>query len=765
MAGAYSIAIIILIACSSHTLCRQFSDPRGERDVTGENDESSSSQTDVQGPKYVCGSSQSAFLDDAQLLNTGEIRERYKGKSFANLLFEKPVLAPSTTMCTGLNQTCCSLLFEKELHTVIIKEYRELLHSVLESEYLRNCPSVGRESYHSVRLSLVEAKRLLTLEVQEALNTTLQNTRAIDNLFDYLIQFSITADLCPLRSKVRKVVEGLLLTNVVNMALSQSESTVIDLDSIEEEQLTCLKNITGPYIAEYTEEISSIIQRHLVDYKLYVESINLGRKVVTTVKNHPWSSACFSALARMKHCAYCGGYRKFKPCLNFCLNTLRGCLADVAEIYDSFKGFVSAFHLLSKDIDSSLKHESLSANLFMRFATMITEVRGQSSLKYLATRDCSLRDTAISDEDATPTSSSEEPHSRSRRSRFSQPIKTDTDEQSGTSFNTNIDFSDNSVSKAFSNERKCLSTFQELLPSIPQEMCYLSKTNAITNVLNSQCWTGETVGDYDEPLVGLLKREQRNNPSFVGEPLEMYILYESLILELRTKTAEINKTLNFKLVCSDSDDEDCARSVSFECNTEIGSGSGSGSGFGNSSRWNETSLEQEQGDLASGTEPTQKPDTSRSELNQPSDEDFTKNLPYDDQNGAASTTTKSSSSDSEASIDESLVTKGVIVISSTAGTQDSSTTEIPSSDDTPGDTQESSTTETSSSSETPQDSSTTETTVSKIHTQKTAGSTGTTIVVQTLRARDGSSTAAATVRWSVGAVLAFSVLSIFINYF
>ena len=248
-------------------------------------------------------------------------------------------------------------------------------------------------SVDSVRSSLLEAKRLLTIELQEVLNTTLQNTRALDELFDYLIQFSVTADLCPLRWNIRKVVEDLLLTNVLSMVMNQAEdSAVVDLDSIEQEQLTCLKNITGPYIAEFTEQISLVFEKLLLDYALYVRSITLGRKVVSTVQNHKWSPACMVALARMKHCAYCGGYTKFKPCLNFCLNTLRGCLADVAEIYEEYKRFVAAFHSLSKDIDSDLKPENLATKQFKEFVTMVTKVREQSSLEYLVSFQLSHSD-------------------------------------------------------------------------------------------------------------------------------------------------------------------------------------------------------------------------------------------------------------------------------------------------------------------------------------------------------------------------------------
>ncbi len=88
---------------------------------------------------------------------------------------------------------------------------------------------------------------------------------------------------------------------------------------------------------------------------------------------------------------------------------------------------------------------------------------------------------------------SSEVHSRSRRSRFSQPISAETDELSGTAFNPNLDLTDNSAAKAFSNERKCLITFQNLLIGIPQEMCRLSKSYAITDVLNKQCWAGNAM--------------------------------------------------------------------------------------------------------------------------------------------------------------------------------------------------------------------------------------------------------------------------------
>ena len=241
----------------------------------------------------------------------------------------------------------------------------------------------------SVRQSLKEAKRLLFIDIQEALNTTLFSSHEINDLFDYLTQFSITPDLCPLQWRVREVVKEVLLTSIVNTVLNRDGDSEIDPDSIDAEQVACFQNISSPYVADYTAEIVSNIQKFLLDYDVYIRSIQLASEVISVVKRHQFSSSCVTALTRMKHCAFCGGYIKFPPCLNLCLNTIRGCFADVSEIFDDFSNFSTSFKDLSRDIDSSLNPDAIVTNLLKRFVTMIPEFRRQSSLEYLVSLEMS----------------------------------------------------------------------------------------------------------------------------------------------------------------------------------------------------------------------------------------------------------------------------------------------------------------------------------------------------------------------------------------
>jgi len=225
----------------------------------------------------------------------------------------------------------------------------------------------------AVQASLLETKRLLLIRLHETMNTTLNNPAVVDELFDYLIQFSIQPDFCPLRSRVARVVKEILYSITVHTVFdSDLDSAQLD---ISDEQRDCFANITSSYITEFTERIIDPLQRLLQDYKVYVEAMQLAKEVVSIISNHKFSPACTAALTRMKHCAYCGGYRKFPPCLNLCLNTISGCFADVTELELFFERFLASLQRLSKTIDSDLEPDALLNNQLKGFTDISIEMK------------------------------------------------------------------------------------------------------------------------------------------------------------------------------------------------------------------------------------------------------------------------------------------------------------------------------------------------------------------------------------------------------
>ena len=93
---AHSVALVVLVLCISHAQCRELRFARGERDVTGEGDETTL-QTDLaEALRKVCENTRTAYTHDALPLDKGQLEERYKGKNFGdNFLHDKPVQSKS----------------------------------------------------------------------------------------------------------------------------------------------------------------------------------------------------------------------------------------------------------------------------------------------------------------------------------------------------------------------------------------------------------------------------------------------------------------------------------------------------------------------------------------------------------------------------------------------------------------------------------------------------------------------------------------------
>jgi len=56
--------------------------------------------------------------------------------------------------------------------------------------------------------------------------------------------------------------------------------------------------------------------------------------------------SCLTAIQRMNSCPVCDGLAESKPCSNFCLNVMNGCLAHRIELqkdWDKFAGKISKF--------------------------------------------------------------------------------------------------------------------------------------------------------------------------------------------------------------------------------------------------------------------------------------------------------------------------------------------------------------------------------------------------------------------------------------
>ena len=59
-----------------------------------------------------------------------------------------------------------------------------------------------------------------------------------------------------------------------------------------------------------------------------------------------FSQPCLRAVTRMSWCPYCRGFTHLKPCSNYCLNVMKGCLAYHYELNDAWNAYIGEDQLL-----------------------------------------------------------------------------------------------------------------------------------------------------------------------------------------------------------------------------------------------------------------------------------------------------------------------------------------------------------------------------------------------------------------------------------
>ena len=170
--------------------------------------------------------------------------------------------------------------------------------------------------------NLRQSIKLLEKEISGIANTNITQSLFKD-FFDFLYKFVYDQDFCPLTELVSKQIKGIF--HVVFETKRQQNSSLLASNS-------CLESLETYYLDHwYNITLQNMIQS-LNNIRLLTESFELVKSIITEIRKHKWNYKCVKALFKINHCAYCTGYVNFHTCDGNCLNALRGCTADIAEL-------------------------------------------------------------------------------------------------------------------------------------------------------------------------------------------------------------------------------------------------------------------------------------------------------------------------------------------------------------------------------------------------------------------------------------------------
>ncbi|XKL62082.1 hypothetical protein PGB90_001915 [Kerria lacca] len=152
----------------------------------------------------------------------------------------------------------------------------------------------------------------------------------------------------------------------------------------------CLQNRMAD-IFPFTKHIKMLekdISKTFEATKMLIMSLNFGSQVLNSnllilTESSFNAPRCYDALLKMTYCGYCNGYPgNVKPCVGYCLNVMRGCLAQQAAEVDTYwNGFYEAMDKLISMVNrgqSFVCLEDLLRSLHSRIAEPMLSFMEQS---------------------------------------------------------------------------------------------------------------------------------------------------------------------------------------------------------------------------------------------------------------------------------------------------------------------------------------------------------------------------------------------------
>lgn len=206
--------------------------------------------------------------------------------------------------------------------------------------------------------------------VNQSLGWTL-NSGPFNDLRNFLITFTSVPDICPLPdllfSQTRMVIELALY----RIFMSDSEFGYMLEDPVS---LDCMRNASFPLVEKFHKELKTSLERKLYDMSVLVSSFKLASHILEKIQAYYLHPSCVVALTRMNYCPLCAGYSRFSPCIYLCINTLRGCFADVAELHPTYTEFITSLRVLAHELLEEFTPTAFITDHLNYFVEMINEL-------------------------------------------------------------------------------------------------------------------------------------------------------------------------------------------------------------------------------------------------------------------------------------------------------------------------------------------------------------------------------------------------------
>ncbi|XP_046900105.1 glypican-4 [Hypomesus transpacificus] len=461
--------------------------------------------------------------------NCNEVKAAYRSKGFnANDVPNKGVHGAPLKVCPQ-GVSCCTLEMEEKLS--------QQSHSDLKApvSHLSNNLQTTFKQRHGhfdqfFRELLDNAERSLNgMFVRTYGMMYVQNAELFKNFFQSLKRYYVTGSSAVNLDAMLSDFWADLLERMFRLVNVQYE--------FSDSYMECVSQHTDQLqpFGDVPRKLRLQLTRAFVAARTFTRGLLLMPEVVNKVSAVSASPSCVRAAMKMLYCPYCSGQVALKPCQNYCLNVMRGCLANQADLDTEWNNFLDAMLSLADRLEGPFNFESVMDPIDVKISDAIMNMQENSmQVSQKVFQGCGQPKPSMA--------------FRSRRSvketgftgRF-RPYSPDA--RPTTAAGTSLDRLVTDVKKKLKHAKKFWST-------LPDTVCVGERIT-----LGDDCWNGTAKSRYESVVMGNGLANQVSNPDVDVDITKPDIVIRTQIALLKEMTSWLKAAHSGNDISIDNDED------------------------------------------------------------------------------------------------------------------------------------------------------------------------------------------------------------------
>ncbi|XP_014851152.1 glypican-6-like isoform X1 [Poecilia latipinna] len=487
---------------------------------------------------------------DFKARNCSEVRDACleRGFAFAHVPHQE-IPGEDLRVCT-YEHTCCTQEMEDRFGQQSKLDFENLLDET--SHTLRSTFVSRHKRFDEFFLELLEntERSLNEMFVRTYGKPYMQNAEVFENLFAELKRYYTGGNV--------NLEE--MLNDFWSRLLERMFTLLNSQYVITEDYLECISKYTDELkpFGDVPKKLKAQVTRAFIAARTFVQGLSVGREVAQRVSKVNSTPACIRGLTKMLYCPFCRGLPGVKPCKNYCLNVMKGCLANQADLDPEWNQYIDAMLLVAQRLEGPFNIESVMDPIDVKISEAIMNMQDNSAqVSFRVFQGCGQPKLAEISRSARGTS--DVFNARFRPYNPEEPPTT----AAGTSLDR-LRMVWRTMQFSVVDIKEKLKLSKKFWSSLPEAMCVEDRVTA-GNASDDDCWNGHTKGRYFPEVQKDGLTNQMNNPEVGVDITRPDTFIRQQIMALRVMTNKLRNAYN-------------GNDISFQDSSDEGSGSGSGSG-------------------------------------------------------------------------------------------------------------------------------------------------------------------------------------------